>query len=189
MDEGGSKSKCMAWVVEAICRQWHERLRCWWWWYMWTSSAGMIFKNIVIDEKPIEHWSIWSGPRNIEWFPEKVMVSRNSQTARGRWVDHSLHTWYHLHVSFYRNIPADDRGRCYSVLFTENLVDRNMRFNESTLKYVARLPEVQKEGRLSYKAPKEGMLDQEWEIKVRTRSANCTLVSSAPLKILLQWIL
>ena len=33
MDENGPGSKCMARVVEAICQQWHERLRWWWWWW------------------------------------------------------------------------------------------------------------------------------------------------------------
>ena len=33
MDENGPGSKCMAQVVEAICQQWHERLRWWWWWF------------------------------------------------------------------------------------------------------------------------------------------------------------
>ena len=33
MDENGPGSKCMAQVVEAICQQWHERLRWWWWWH------------------------------------------------------------------------------------------------------------------------------------------------------------
>ena len=39
MDERGSKSKCIARIVEAICRQFHERLR-WWWWHSrkWNQS-------------------------------------------------------------------------------------------------------------------------------------------------------
>ena len=39
MDENGPGSKCMAQVVEAICQQWHERLRWWWWW--WSRSLKM----------------------------------------------------------------------------------------------------------------------------------------------------
>ena len=40
MDENGPGSKCMARVVEAICQQWHERLRWWWWW--WTLGISII---------------------------------------------------------------------------------------------------------------------------------------------------
>ena len=41
MDESGSKSKSVERVVEAICQQWHARLRWWWWWWSLLVSNNL----------------------------------------------------------------------------------------------------------------------------------------------------
>ena len=48
MDENGPGSKYMAQVVEAICQQWHERLRWWWWWYALSITQKLSIESNIL---------------------------------------------------------------------------------------------------------------------------------------------
>ena len=57
MDENGPGSKCMAQVVEAICQQWHERLR--WWWYKCCAPWALPLRSDCLSFCPGGIWNKW----------------------------------------------------------------------------------------------------------------------------------
>ena len=98
MDENGPGSKCMAQVVEAICQQWHERLRWWWWWCIcltvsnsyivkdhlfpvwgetsWFSQMrgllSCMYRDLIIHSSfPSDSWSrVLNPPVESSWYQE-----------------------------------------------------------------------------------------------------------------------
>ena len=68
VDESGSKTKCMARVVEAICQHWHERLR---WW--WRRGIENIFKMRILQMVTKVNTRLQFCPRLIDdWSTARV---------------------------------------------------------------------------------------------------------------------
>ena len=67
MNESGSGSKCMTRAVEAICQQWHERLR---WWLPLRESTALIGHRGGGGDSEVVTFDLRSlGPCNVPWTP------------------------------------------------------------------------------------------------------------------------
>ena len=87
MDENGPGSKCMAQVVEAICQQWHERLRWWWWWWSDNSNTD---NKITIDLVHMRVISCGNKQNNCTQFRGLLLGMNSREMTMYVWCRYPL---------------------------------------------------------------------------------------------------